>query len=62
MSFLATCRVEDALRARTATVRSILMGGDWIVDWREVKRDVADGVLIDVELRFLRSFLDSVPR
>jgi hypothetical protein len=55
---LATWRVEDALRARTATVRSMLMGGDEMVDLREVKRDVADGVHVDVKLRFLRSFLE----
>lgn len=34
VSCLATWRVEDALRARTATVRSILMGGDGMVDSR----------------------------
>ena len=55
---LATRRVEDALRARTATVRSMLMGGDGMVDSRDMKRDVADGVHVDVKLRFLRSFLD----
>lgn len=62
MSCLAIWRAEDALRARTATVRNILMEGDGMVYSWEVRRDAGDGVFVDGKLRFLPQLPRFVPR